>query len=109
VIAREGRGLVRAGKHGRSRRIPIAALEHIAVALVLNRDLGVAIAKAVGLAGQICRAPGTPISIGSLGVLTFDLVRLRSTLELAISEALESVAEPVRGRPRSTTSARRPA
>ena len=101
ALAREARSLVLSGRRGRSRQIPIAALERIAIAFVLNRDLGVTVAKGLELAEQVVAAPAAPIAIGSLGTLTFDVPRLRETLEAAVGEALESVAEPARGRPRS--------
>ena len=92
ALAREASSLV---------LIPIAALERIAVAFVLNRDLGVSVAKGLELAELVFAKPSSPVAIGSLATLTFDVSRLRRTLELAIDEALESVAEPARGRPRS--------
>lgn len=101
VLTREARSFVLTGNQGRSRRIPVAALERIAVAFILNRDLGVSIAKGIELAEMIIGSKGTPIRVGSLGVLTFDIVQLRRTLEQAVDEALESVAEPPRGRPKS--------
>lgn len=100
VLAREAKSLILTGQHGRSRRIPVAALERIAVAFVLNRDLGVSVAKGLELAQLIFAAPSSRVAVGSLGTLTFDVSSLRRTLELAIDEALESVAEPARGRPR---------
>jgi hypothetical protein len=100
VLAREARSLVSTGNRGRSRRIPVAALEQIAVAFVLNRDFGVSLAKGIELAAPIIRSSGSPIPVGSLGMLSFDVAQLRRTLEQAVDEALESVAEPVRGRPR---------
>jgi hypothetical protein len=101
ALAREASSLVLTGRRGRSRKIPIAALERIAVAFVLNRDLGVSVAKGLELAELVFAKPSSPVAIGSLATLTFDVSRLRRTLELAIDEALESVAEPARGRPRS--------
>jgi hypothetical protein len=101
ALAREARSLLSASCQGRSRRISITALERIAVAFILNRDLGVSIAKGLELAELVLAAPSSSVAIGSLGTLTFDVSRLRRTLELAVDEALESVAEPTRGRPRS--------
>ena len=101
ALAREASSLVLTGRRGRSRRIPIAALERIAVAFVLKRDLGVSVAKGLELAELVLSEPSSSVAIGSLGRLTFDLPRLRRTLELAVDDALESVAEPARGRPRS--------
>ena len=101
VLAREGRSLLAPGSRGRRRRIPFEALERVAVALILNRDLGVGIAKGLELAERIAESPALPVSVGSLSALAFDLPRLRHALELSVSEALESVAERTRGRPRS--------
>jgi len=101
VLARECSSFILTGRRGRSRQIPIAALERIAVAFILNRDLGVSLARGLELAEQVVGSPSASVAVGSLGKLTFDVSRLRQMLELSISEALESVAEPLRGRPRS--------
>jgi len=107
VLAREASSLVASGRRGRSRRIPMAALERIAVALVLSRDLGVGIARGLELAAAIIAAPASSIPAGSLCTVTFEVARLRHALERAVDEALESIAEPVRGRPRRGHSRRR--
>jgi hypothetical protein len=101
VLAREAAALVAPGRRGRRRRIPEPVLEQIAIALVLNRDFGVGVAKGLELATAILRSPTGSASVGSLGSLTFDIPRLREALRRSIGEALEGVAEPVRGRPRS--------
>jgi hypothetical protein len=98
ILAREARHLVRAGRRGRSRRIPVQVLERIAIALILNRDVGIAIGKALEVAEKIVGTPTADIELGSLTTLTFDVTRLRLALERSIGEALESVAEPTRGR-----------
>jgi hypothetical protein len=101
VLAREARSLIRIGRRGRSRRIPIDALERVAIALILNRDLGVSVAKGLELADRVLDSPASPVMVGSLGALTFDVPRLRAALELSIAEALESVGQRPRGRPGS--------
>jgi hypothetical protein len=101
MLAREGRSLIGVGRRGRSRRIPIGVLERIAIALILGRDLGVTIAKGIELAESIIGSPGSPVRVGSLATIDFDLARLRDALEASVTEALESVAEPTRGRPAS--------
>jgi hypothetical protein len=101
ILARECRSIILTGRRGRSRHIPVAVLERIAVAFILNRDLGVSIARGLEIGGQLAASPSSSVAVGSLGRLTFDLLRLRQTLELSIDDALESVAEPPRGRPRS--------
>jgi hypothetical protein len=100
ILAREARHLVRAGRRGRSRRIPIRALELIALALVLSRDVGITIARGLEVAEKILSVPSAQVALGSLTTLAFDVSRLRIALEQSISDALESVAEPTRGRPR---------
>ncbi|MGH7653322.1 MAG: hypothetical protein ACREN6_01540 [Gemmatimonadaceae bacterium] len=101
VLAREGRSIILPGARGRSRRIPVTVLEHLAVAFVLSRDVGVSISRGLELAERLLASGASNIQVGSLAALSFDVVRLRRTLELAIDEALESVAEHARGRPRA--------
>ena len=101
VLSREARKLVGPGRQGKSRRISMDALELIAVALILNRDLGVSLTRALQLAMEIVASPEGRINIGSLGSLTFDLAHLRAPLELAVDEAIEGVAPKTRGRPRT--------
>ena len=103
ALAREARSLVSAGRRGRSRRVSITALEQIAVAFVLNRDLGVGVARGLELAKVFLERVSQPVPVGSLCAVTFDVARLRHALALAVDEVLESVAEPERGRPRSRT------
>ena len=101
VLSREARLLVGKGSRGRRRRISIALLEQVAIAMILNRDLGVSIAKGLELADEIVASPTLPVHAGSLCAVTFDLNRLRRALDQSIAEALESTAEPVRGRPKA--------
>jgi hypothetical protein len=101
VLAREARLLITKGSRGRSRRISIDLLHQIALAMVLNRDLGVSMQTGLELASRILQSPSHSVSVGSLGTLTFDALRLRKALELSVDEALESVPERPRGRPRS--------
>jgi hypothetical protein len=101
LLAREGRSLLGRGARGRRRRIPVEVLELAAVAMILNRDLGVTIAKGLELAALIVAAPASTVPVGSLGRLSFNLTPLRQALDQSIQDALESTAEPTRGRPRS--------
>jgi hypothetical protein len=101
LLAREGRMLIAAGSRGRRRRIPIDVLELVAIAMILNRDLGVSIAKGLELATRLVATPASPVPVGSLSSVTFDLNRLRLALELSLADALESTAEPTRGRPKA--------
>lgn len=101
ILAREARSLLRSGSRGRSRRLPISALERIAVAMILNRDAGIGIARALEIAERLLGDNSTSISLGSLTILAFDVAQLRKILERSVDDALESVAEPTRGRPRN--------
>ena len=99
LLAREGRSLLENGSRGRSRRIPVDALLIIAIAFILNRDLSTGLARAIELARLIITGRN-PVAAGSLTSITFDVERLRRALEISMDEALESVAERTRGRPR---------
>ena len=99
VLAREASRFVGQGRRGKSRRISMDSLELIAVALILNRDLGVSIARGLQLAVEIVASPEGRVNIGSLGSLTFDLPHLRAPLGLAVDDAIEGVAPKTRGRP----------
>ena len=101
VLAREGRSLIGTGSRGRRRRISVDTLERVAIALILHRDVGVSISRGLELAERVLDAPASPLTLGPLSALAFDVPRLRGALESSIAEALESVAEPTRGRPRS--------
>ena len=104
VLAREARKLVGMGRRGRSRRIPIDALELVAVALILNRDLKVSIAHGLQLAMELVAAPDGRINVGSLAALQFELGHLRATLAAAVDDAIEGVALRPRGRPQQRRS-----
>jgi hypothetical protein len=100
ILAREARPLMGIGRRGRSRRVPAEVLERVAIALILKRDLGVTLARGLRIAERVLGSPSSSVTVGSLSTLSFDVPRLRQALELSIGEALESVAERTRGRPR---------
>ena len=103
VLSREARSLVGRGRRGKSRRISVDALEQIAVALILHRDLGVGIARGLQLALELLAAPHGHVAIGTLGSLSFDLKHLRDTIERATDDALEGIAQRTRGRPTASS------
>ena len=107
LLGREGRRLLPRGRQGRGRRLPLAILEIVAVALLLKRDLGVSIARGLELAEQLAAAPNSRLPLGRLGTLHFDLLALRQSLLPAIAEAIESIQPPRRGRPRSPRTSKR--
>jgi len=101
ILVREARPFITAGQRGRRRRVTLELLELIAIALILRRDLGVALTGGLDLARRILRSPDRTVLIGSLGSMTFDVPRLRDALQQSINDALEGIAEPTRGRPRA--------
>ena len=101
ILTREARHLVPAGRQGRSRRLPMATLETLAIALVLNRDLKIPVAVGIELAESLRSSPNQEIGIGRLGKLQFDIAGLRPSLSAAIAEAIEEVHPRRRGRPAS--------
>jgi len=103
ILSREGRHLVQPGRQGRCRRLPVAALEVLAVALLLNRDLEIPVAKGIDLAKSLRSAPNQEIGVGRLGKLIFSVSALRPLLLASIGEAIEEVHPPRRGRPPSKT------
>ena len=99
ILAREAKSLVPAGRRGKERCITFAVLERIAIALVINRDVGVSIARGLELAGQLLGVPGArELSLGSLTTLRFDTAHLKRALESACAEAVEEQMPPRRGR-----------
>ena len=102
ILAREAKELVGTGRRGKGRRLSVELVERLAVAMVLNRDLGMPVATALGVAEKLVQAPTNTITAGSLLSLSLDVGRLRSVLATALSDALEESPLPRRGRPRST-------
>lgn len=99
ILSREARHLVPGGRQGRSRRIPIATIETLAIALLLHRDLEIPVSRGVELAESLRTSPIQEIGIGRLGKLYFDVAGLRPSLSEAINEAIEEVHPRRRGRP----------
>src|SRR5438445_12037532 len=74
------RSLVPIRGNGRSRELSLETVELLAIGLLLSRDLGTPVAKALQLAGLLAASPGNPVPIGTLGSLHFDVAALRSVL-----------------------------
>ncbi len=103
ILARQARSLLRAGRRGKARRIEFATLERLAVALILDRDLDIPVARGLRLAEEILRSPReVELSVGPLTTLRFDIAQLHRALEAAIAETLEEFVPPQRGRPPRT-------
>jgi hypothetical protein len=100
ILTKEANYLLSSSGRGRDRRIGFPALQHIAVAMVLVRDLGVSVNHSLRLAEQILRhSDDGTIALGSLTTVHFDLVQLNRTLEAAVADTLEEFVAPRRGRP----------
>ena len=103
ILSRDGRHLLPSGRQGRSRRLPFAALETLAIALLLHRDLRVPLSRGFELAESLRSSQNHEIGVGRLGKLRFDLDRLVSSLEQAVAEAIDEIHPPRRGRPVATS------
>jgi hypothetical protein len=99
IMTGPGRLLVKPGQHGRSRAIPADVIERLALALLLGRDLGIPLIRAISVASQLTKDPAGSVPVGSLGRLSFDVTRLRSVLEHALTDVVENRVQPRRGRP----------
>lgn len=102
ILGREAKLLVPEGRQGKSRRLQMATIETLSIALLLNRDLKIPIAKGIELAESLRTSPNQEIGIGRLGKLHFDVAGLRPSLVAAVNEAIEEVHPSRRGRPAST-------
>ena len=100
LLNRSARVMVSVGRQGRRRRISPEAIERLAVALLLRRDLGVPLSRGLNLADQLRSSRESQVPVGVLGSLQFDMTRLRSVLEQALADAVDGHESPRRGRPR---------
>ena len=107
ILTGPGRQLVPRGVNGRSRTIQLETVEALAIALLLARDLGVSVSRAIALVRKLTTGPADGISIGRLASLRFDIVRLRSVLQNALGDVLEDRSQPRRGRPPGGTKRKR--
>ena len=99
ILTGPARPLIPPGINGRSRTIQLVVIEIIAIALLLERDLGISMSRGLTLASEFIREPTTDIAIGSLGSLHFDVARLKSILQNALNDVLDGQSRPKRGRP----------
>jgi len=101
ILAREAKGLLPPGAHGRSRRVSIDTVEVVALGLLLCRDLGAPISRSLALAAKLLSLPPSAgLQVGTLGQLHFDVKTLRRTIDDAVQESIEQTPTPRRGRPR---------
>ena len=86
ILTGPARLLVPQGINGRSRTIQLTVIESLAIALLLERDLGISIGRGLALAAQLLQRPTTDIAIGALGSLHFDVARLKSVLQNVLTD-----------------------
>ena len=90
---------VNRGRQGRTRVINEMLIEQLAVALLLQRDLGVTLRRAVGIAGQLVASSSHQVGVGMLASLHFDLPALRLVLQSALADVVQDRVPIKRGRP----------
>jgi hypothetical protein len=91
---------VEGARQGLARRISVDGVYHIALIRALSRDLGMSVASAVSLAGLLLSERGDArIEVTTGMVLALDRGSFTRRIDLAIAEAVESVAPARRGRP----------
>jgi hypothetical protein len=99
ILSREGKHLIRGGKQGRRRRIDTSVLEPIAIAIVLQRELGVPLSRGLEIGENLLETRARNFAVGRLGTLSFDVDALRFHLTTVLADVLEQTALPKRGRP----------
>lgn len=88
------------GIRGLSRRISMESIEQVAVAIDLARDFSIPIPAALALSDRVMRSrEGVITSPDGHLALHADLDRIRRELHGRLSEAIERVIPPRRGRP----------
>jgi hypothetical protein len=107
LLTGPARSLVPKNGNGRSRELSVELVELLAISLLLRRDLGIPIIRALELARALIAEPDHQIQIGALGSLHFDVTALRSVLQNALSDVIEDSLRPRRGRPPRSTMKKR--
>ena len=107
ILVGPGRQLIARGRRGCARVILLQDVELVAIALLLQRDLGCGVADGIHLASRLIAAPEGRVPVGALGLLAFDVGRLRSIVRGALDDALAEFPRPTRGRPRQGTRKKR--
>jgi len=87
-------------QQGLARRISLASIEQVAVAIDLARDFSIPMPTALLLAEEaLASREGIIQSPGGHLALHIDLERIRRSLQAKLTEAIEYVIPPRRGRP----------
>lgn len=87
------------GARGKARSFSADVVELFAIALLIRRDLGTPLARAVALAEQLMTSGGSSVRAGTLFHLHLDRGRLQGVLRQALADAVAATSVPRRGRP----------
>lgn len=88
------------GRQGVARRLSLASIEQVALAIDLARDYAIPVPTALLLAEEALGSrEGVITSPGGHLAIHVDLVRIRRDLHAKLTEAIEHVIPPRRGRP----------
>jgi len=101
ILSRELGLKVGRGRQGMARIIDEELIERLAVALLLQRDLGVALKRAVDIANQLVASDEHQVGVGTLASLRFDVPALRLVLQNALADVVQDRVPVRRGRPRA--------
>ena len=92
-------------RQGVSRRLTVEALVSLALAILLVRELGLPIAKAIAVAENLAKNEGRYNASRGL-MLTLDLSSFRTDLLERLENAVEIAPVPKRGRPHKNKTGR---
>lgn len=92
-------------RQGVSRRLTVEGLVGLAVAILLIRELGLPIAKAIAVAENLAKNEGRYIASRGL-MLTLDISSFRADLLERLENAVEVAPVPNRGRPHKNKTGR---
>jgi len=92
-------------RQGVSRRLTVEGLVGLAVVILLVRELGLPIAKAIAVAENLAKNDGRYIASRGL-MLTLDLSSFRTDLLQRLENAVEIAPVPKRGRPHKNKTGR---
>jgi hypothetical protein len=88
------------GRQGLARRLSLASIEQVAIAIDLARDYSIPTPTALLLAEEALSSPeGVIPSPGGHLAIHVDLDRIRRDIQAKLTEAIEYVIPPRRGRP----------
>jgi hypothetical protein len=93
------------GRQGVSRRLTVEGLVGLALAVLLVREIGLPIAKAIAVAENLAKNEGRYIASRGL-MLTLDLSSFRADLLERLENAVEVAPIPKRGRPHKNKTGR---